>query len=117
DAEEVGLIGSGWQAGGQILGLRCVRDIKKVRVYSSNADRRSRFADEFQTSLGIEVRPVRATRDAFAKADIVALATNANEKVMESAWIEPGQHVSSVRVLELDPRSYEDCDCVVVNRA
>ena len=106
DAEEVGLIGSGWQAGGQILGLRCVRNIKKVRVFSSNADRRSRFADELQASLGIEVRPVAAARDAFAKADIVALATNANEKVMESLWVEPGQHLSSVRFLELDPRSY-----------
>jgi ornithine cyclodeaminase/alanine dehydrogenase-like protein (mu-crystallin family) len=116
DSENLGLIGSGWQAGGQILGLRCVRNIKQVRVYSSNADRRSRFADELQANLGIEVRPVTAARDAFAKADIVALATNANEKVMESAWIEPGQHLSSVRVLELDPRSYEDCDRVVVNR-
>ncbi|HVO92749.1 MAG TPA: hypothetical protein VMT22_07905, partial [Terriglobales bacterium] len=117
DCEEVGLIGSGWQAGGQILGLLCVRNIKKVRVYSSNADRRSRFVDELQTSLGIEVRPVAAARDAIAEADIVALATNANEKVLEAAWIEPGQHVSSVRFLELDPRLYEDCDRVVVNRA
>jgi ornithine cyclodeaminase/alanine dehydrogenase-like protein (mu-crystallin family) len=94
-----------------------VRNIKKVRVFSSNADRRSRFADELQASLGIEVRPVSAARDAIAKTDIVALATNANEKVMESAWIEPGQHLSSVRFLELDPRSYENCDRVVVNRA
>jgi len=117
NAEEVGLIGSGWQAGGQILGLRCVRDIKKVRVYSSNVDRRSRFAAELQASLGIEVRAVAAARDAIASADIVALATNANEKVMESAWVEAGQHLSSVRVLELDPRSYEDSDRVVVNRA
>jgi ornithine cyclodeaminase/alanine dehydrogenase-like protein (mu-crystallin family) len=117
DAEEVGLIGSGWQAGGQILGLRCVRNIKKVRVFSSNADRRSRFADELAASLGIEVRPVGAARDAFADADIVALATNANEKVMESSWIELGQHLSSVRFLELDPRSYGDSDRVVVNRA
>jgi ornithine cyclodeaminase/alanine dehydrogenase-like protein (mu-crystallin family) len=45
--------------------------------------------------LGIEVRPVAAARDAIAEADIVALATNANEKVLEAAWIEPGQHVSS----------------------
>ena len=67
DAEEL-VIGSGWQAGGQILGLRCVRNIKKVRVFSSNADRRSRFADELQASLGVEVRPVGAARDAFAKA-------------------------------------------------
>jgi len=117
DAEEVGLIGSGWQAGGQILGLHCVRKIKKVRVYSSNADRRSRFADELQASLGIEMGSVGAARKAFADADIVALATNAGEKVMESSWIEPGQHLSSVRFLELDPRSYEDCDRVVVNRA
>jgi ornithine cyclodeaminase/alanine dehydrogenase-like protein (mu-crystallin family) len=117
DAEEVGLVGSGWQAGGQILGLLCVRSIKKIRVYSSNADRRSRFADELQASLGIDVRPVATARDAVAKADIVALATNANEKVMESAWMEPGQHLSSVRFLELDPRAYSDCDRVVVNRA
>ena len=50
------------------------------------------FADELQASLGIEVRPVAAARDAFAKADIVALATNANEKVMVSLWVEPGRH-------------------------
>ena len=117
DADEVGLIGSGWQAGGQILGLRCVRNITKLRVYSSNADRCSRFAEELQASLSIEVRPVAAARDAIANADIVALATNANEKVMESSWIEAGQHLSSVRFLELDSRSYEDCDRVVVNRA
>ena len=117
DAEEVGLLGSGWQAGGQILGLRCVRTIKKVRVFSSNTDRCSRFAEELQASLGIAVRPVGAARDAIAKTDIVALATNANEKVMESSWVEPGQHLSSVRFLELDPRSYEEVDRVVVNRA
>jgi hypothetical protein len=42
---------------------------------------------------------------------------NANEKVMESVGVEPGQHLSSVRFLELDRRSYEECDRVVVNRA
>jgi hypothetical protein len=30
---------------------------------------------------------------------------NANEKVMESVGVEPGQHLSSVRFLELDRRS------------
>src|SRR6516165_2729411 len=52
DSVEVGLIGSGWQAGGQILGLLCVRNIKRVRVYSSNSDNCSRFANELQASLG-----------------------------------------------------------------
>ena len=44
DATDVGLIGSGWQAGGQILGLRCIRKIKRVRVYSPNRANRVRFA-------------------------------------------------------------------------
>jgi alanine dehydrogenase len=117
DSVEVGLIGSGWQAGGQILGLLCVRNIKRVRVYSSNSDNRSRFANELQASLGIEVKPVADARDAIAKADVIALATNANQKVMEAGWVEPGQHVNSVRFLELDPLLYESCDRVVVNRA
>lgn len=117
DCEEVGLIGSGWQAGGQILGLLCVRNIRKVRVYSSNSDNRRRFANELQARLGIEVKHVGDARDAIARADIIALATNANQKVMEAAWVEPGQHVNSVRFLELDPLLYETCDRVVVNRA
>ena len=116
DCTEVGLIGSGWQAGGQILGLRCVRNIKRVRVYSSNRENRVRFANELQLSLGIEVKPVDQAREAISRVDIIALATNANQKVIEAAWVEPAQHVNSVRFLELDPLLYESCDRVVVNR-
>jgi ornithine cyclodeaminase/alanine dehydrogenase-like protein (mu-crystallin family) len=116
DSADVGLIGSGWQAGGQILGLRCVRKINKVRVYSSSRENRVRFAGDLEESLGIEVKPVGESREAISGADIVALATNANQKVIEAAWVEPGQHVNSVRFLELDPLLYEKCDRVVVNR-
>src|SRR5688572_4583437 len=89
----------------------------RKKVESVVSDQKPPAQECGDASLGIEVRPVVAARDAFAKADIVALATNANEKVMESLWVEPGQHLSSVRFLELDPRSYEDSDRVVVNRA
>lgn len=116
DATDVGLIGSGWQAGGQILGLSCVRKIKKVRVYSSNRQNRDRFAGELEQSLGIAVKPVDQARDAISKSDIIALATNANQKVIDAGWVEAGQHVNSVRFLELDPLLYEKCDRVVVNR-
>jgi ornithine cyclodeaminase/alanine dehydrogenase-like protein (mu-crystallin family) len=116
ESAEVGLIGSGWQAGGQVLGLRCVRKITKVRVYSSNRENRIRFAGDLEESLGIEVQPIDQAREAISKADIIALATNANQKVIEAAWVEPGQHVNSVRFLELDPLLYERCDRVVVNR-
>jgi hypothetical protein len=116
DSTDVGLIGSGWQAGGQILGLRCVRNIKRVRVYSLNRANRTRFACEMEQSLGIEVKPVDSAEEAIAKADIVSLATNAGQKVIDAGWVEIGQHINSVRFRELDPALYERCDRVVVNR-
>jgi alanine dehydrogenase len=116
DSVEVGLIGSGWQAGGQILGLRCVRKIDKVRVYSSNRENRIRFAATFEENLGIQVTAVDQTREAISGVDIIALATNANQKVIEASWVELGQHINSVRFLELDPVLYEKSDRVIVNR-
>ncbi len=116
DSTDVGLIGSGWQAGGQILGLRSIRNIKRVRVYSPNRANRIRFAGEMEQSLGIEVRPVEAAQEAVSRADIVALATNAGQKVIKGSWVETGQHINSVRFRELDPLLYERCDRVVVNR-
>lgn len=116
DSTDVGLIGSGWQAGGQILGLRSIRNVKRVRVYSPKRANRVRFAGEMERSLGIEVRAVDTAREAISKADIVALATNAGQKVIEAGWVETGQHINSVRFRELDPLLYERCDRVVVNR-
>lgn len=116
DSKEIGLVGSGWQAGGQMLGLCCIRKIKRIRVYSPNRANRIRFASEMEQSLGIEVRPVDAAREAIFKADILVLATNAGQKVIEARWVEPGQHINSIRFRELDPLLYERCDRVVVNR-
>src|SRR5690349_3689087 len=53
DSKQVGLIGSGWQAGAQIIGLSCVRNLERVLVYSPNRDNSSRFAGELQEKLGI----------------------------------------------------------------
>jgi alanine dehydrogenase len=116
DSTDVGLIGSGWQAGGQLLGLCCIRDIKRVRVFSTNAANRTRFAAEMERILGIEVTPVDTAREVVTGADIIALATNAGQKVIEADWVKAGQHINSVRFRELDPLLYERCDRVVVNR-
>jgi ornithine cyclodeaminase/alanine dehydrogenase-like protein (mu-crystallin family) len=116
DAREVGLIGSGWQAGGQLLGLCSVRKIQRVRVYSPDSGNRERFAGEMARTLGIPVEPVADARSAVTGADIVALFTNAGQKVTEAAWAEPGQHINSVRFREMDPLLYQRADRVIVNR-
>lgn len=116
DATRVGLIGSGWQAGGQLLALACVRPIDRVRVYSPDADHCQAFARAMCDALGIVVESVRDARSAMEGADIVVLATNSGQKVLEADWATPGQHINSVRFRELAPDLYERSDRVVVNR-
>lgn len=116
EAREVGLIGSGWQAGGQLLGLCCVRPVRRVRVYSPSCENRREFAAQMTRTLGIPVEPVAEPRAAVSGADIVALFTNSGRKVTEAAWAEAGQHINSVRFRELDPVLYGRADRVIVNR-
>src|SRR5439155_1295918 len=49
----VALIGTGWQAATQALALSRVLEIKELRVFSRNADRRATFAAEQEEQLGV----------------------------------------------------------------
>src|SRR5262249_40367114 len=44
DASTVGLLGSGWQAGAQLMAACAVRDIQAIRCFSPNAEHRAAFA-------------------------------------------------------------------------
>src|SRR5215471_16291186 len=44
DATTVGILGSGWQAGAQLMAACAVREIAKIRCYSPNAQNRESFA-------------------------------------------------------------------------
>ncbi len=55
DAGTVGLLGSGWQASGQLMAIVAVRRIAKVRCYSTSAENREAFAAKMQRELGVEI--------------------------------------------------------------
>ena len=61
DARDVALLGTGWQAGGQVMAICAVRNIERIRCYSPHRERREAFARAMQAKLGIEISPV-ATR-------------------------------------------------------
>jgi alanine dehydrogenase len=108
DARIAGVIGAGWQAGAQILGLREVRDLDEVRVWAPTRSKLEAFCAEH------DAVPAESARAALEGADIVALATNAHEAVLDGAWLEPGQHVGSVQGHELDQATLDRADLVVV---
>jgi ornithine cyclodeaminase/alanine dehydrogenase-like protein (mu-crystallin family) len=114
DARVVGIIGSGWQAEMQLVGLMCVREIAEVRAYSTSAQRVAAFAARMTERIGRPVRAVASAREAVAGADLVVCVTNSHDPVIDGSWLEAGQHVSSVQSHEIGTDTIERATTVIV---
>lgn len=110
DAKTIGLLGTGWQAATQLMGLSLVRSIERVLVYSPTKEHRIRFVEEWSKKLGREVRAVNDPEKVITSADIVVEATNSNRPVFSPDWLEKGQHVNSITPRAIDPSVLEKCD-------
>src|SRR2546427_2759558 len=69
NAKSLGILGSGWQAGAQLMAACAVRDVKTIRCFSPSPQNRDAFAKAMSASLGVEVVPVDQPEDAIKDAD------------------------------------------------
>lgn len=96
-ADQLGLVGSGRQARGQLVAIRrAVPSLRKVKVFSSTKEHRGAFAKEMTTWLGVEVEAVDSARAAVQNMALVSLATSSRAPVIEPQWIERGALVISI---------------------
>jgi alanine dehydrogenase len=102
NATTVGILGCGWQAGAQLMAACAVRKIASVRCFSPTKDRREAFATEMSTLLGIEVTAVDQPETAIAGSDIAMCASNSLDPIFFERWIEPGMHLSSIKLPEIE---------------
>jgi alanine dehydrogenase len=96
DSQVVGMLGSGGMARSHIEAFLCVRDIKRVQVFSPRPENREAYAREIRANHGLEVVVCDNPRDVYRGADIIAGCTNATVPVIKGEWLEPGQHVLNV---------------------
>jgi len=96
DMSNVGIIGSGFQARGQLMGVAAVRDVKRVFVYSRSVEKRKNFSREMEDTLGVPVSPVENPREAVSGVDCVVTSTTAFEPVLQGSWLEKGTHVNAI---------------------
>ena len=89
-AHTVGLIGSGFQAAGQLAAVRSVRAIGQVKVWSRNTAKAAKFAAEHLAMVA------DTAEEAVRDADIVITATSSRDPVLEAAWVKPQAHVNAV---------------------
>jgi ornithine cyclodeaminase/alanine dehydrogenase-like protein (mu-crystallin family) len=96
DASTIGIIGSGRYARGMAQAVCAVRPIRKIQVYSRNADNVRSFCDDMHAALGIEVVACVSGREAMRGADIMITATSGNLIVFEADWLTPGTLIMSL---------------------
>ena len=92
----VAIIGTGWQASTQALALSRVLEIKELRVFSRNAEKRALFAAEQEEQLGVKTVDAASAEAAVRGADVVVTVTTSHDPVLEAAWVEPHALVVAV---------------------
>jgi len=97
DCRVLGLYGTGRQARRHLVTMCTIRpSIEEVRVFSRAADNRMAFVTRMQPQVSARIIAVEKPEDASRGADLICLATGSNVPVLFGAWLEPGQHVTSI---------------------
>lgn len=109
DASSLALIGSGWQAGAQLMAARAVRRFREIRVYSPRRESREKFASEN------DIRCVESVEACVEGADVILAATSSMVRVIDPRWLEPGVHVGCIKSQEIDGAVLDRCDRVFVH--
>ncbi len=85
----VAIIGTGKQAVTQVLAVSRVCEIKALRVFGRDAQRRAAFAHDRQAELGVRTTAAESAEVAVRGADVVITMTTSAEPVVEADWVEP----------------------------
>jgi ornithine cyclodeaminase/alanine dehydrogenase-like protein (mu-crystallin family) len=117
----VALIGTGWQGATQALALSRVLEIKELRVFSRDAEKRAAFAAEQRDQLGVPTVDAPDAAAAVRGADVVVTITTSHSPVIEADWVEPHAIVAAVgsnfrNRAELPPELVERAQTVVVDQ-
>jgi ornithine cyclodeaminase len=83
DASRLAIIGAGAQGRSHLEAMRCVRNIKEIKVFSRSGSK----------GLGPEAASVK---EAVSDADIIVTATSSKLPILEKEWIRPGTHINAV---------------------
>ncbi|NDH50382.1 MAG: ornithine cyclodeaminase family protein [Betaproteobacteria bacterium] len=116
DARTLALIGSGWQAGGQLMAALASRPIDRVRVYSPRAESRQAFvAQAQQLHPGVGIVACASAEECVDGADVIMAATSSMVRVLQPTWLRPGVHISCIKSQEVDQELLDACDRVIVH--
>jgi ornithine cyclodeaminase/alanine dehydrogenase-like protein (mu-crystallin family) len=97
DCRVLGLYGTGRQARRHLVAMCTIRpSIERVRIYSRSEGNRKRFVETMQPHVRAHLEAVDSPEQVARGADLICCATGSNVPVLYGAWLEKGQHVTSI---------------------
>jgi ornithine cyclodeaminase len=96
DASELAILGAGVQARTHIEAIAAVRPLRRVRIWSRNAERAAALASELRPRVKISIEAAVSAEAAVREADIVATVTASPEPILERGWLKEGVHINAV---------------------
>jgi alanine dehydrogenase len=96
-ADELAIVGTGKQAITQVAAVAAVRPLKRVRVYSPNAEHRASFVKKLQAEeFGFAVTEAESVEAAVKDAPIATLVTRATQPFLRADMLARGAHLNAV---------------------
>ncbi|UCH21883.1 MAG: cyclodeaminase [Deltaproteobacteria bacterium] len=119
--ESAGVIGAGAQGRYQMMGLKVVRDFKRLLAYDTDADRLAQYKQEMEPVLGVEVIAAADASEVVKESDAVVTSTPSRTPYLKPEWLHPGLHITAMGAdlpdkQELDPEVLRLADLLVCDR-
>lgn len=96
DAKTLALIGTGKQAESQLAAAIALRHFQEVRIYGRRPVAANELAKTFRQKIQTPIQISSTPEEAVHNADVVILATDATEPIIDADWLSPHAHITTV---------------------
>ena len=96
EAGDLAILGSGTQARSHLEAMRAARPLRRVRIWSRDAEHARAFARREEARLGLPIEPMPTPRLAVSGADLICTTTSSSEPVLCGEWLSAGAHINAV---------------------
>jgi len=109
----IGLVGAGAQARTQLLALKEIFKIEKVKVWSRSPETSKKFAEEMKF-LRPNIEIEKKVENAVRGCDILVTTTPVRKPIVKNEWIDKGMHINAIGA---DAKGKEELDPKILKRA
>jgi ornithine cyclodeaminase len=107
DARVLAILGAGVQGRAHLRAFDGLRDWQEIRIYAPTAEHARALVPAAAPGAEAAVAVAASAEEAVRGADVVVVATNSREPVLEHGWLAPGAHVNAVGASSATTREIE----------